>query len=166
MQIERETIGKFIDACVNDHTLAEQLLESNPELRQANWIGDENLFVFLVIENFSTAVSFCLDHGFDPNQTNGDMGTTPLHYACKLNYTDIASILLAAGANPNSVCKIDDTPIHCAVQNGNAALVDLLIQQGGDPNYTTVLGETIFDNWPAWAEKELADVVNKHNVTP
>ena len=165
MQLERETIGKFIDASVNDHAEAERLLNAHPELRQANWMGDENLFVFLVIEDFSVGVSFCLEHGFDVNQVDGEMGTTPLHYACKLDYLGVAKVLLEAGANPNSVCKIYDTPIHCAVQMGNAELVGMLIEHGGDPKYTTDLGETIFDNWPPWAENELAKMISKHNVT-
>ena len=166
LQIERETIGKFIDASVNDHTEAVRLLESYPTLRQASWVGDEHLLNFLVIENFATGVAFCLEHGFDANQIDGEMGTTPLHYACKLNHMDVASVLLAGGANPNAICQIDDTPIHCAVQNGNAELVDTLIQHGGNPNYTTELGETIFDNWPPSAENDLANVIRKHNVKP
>ncbi|MDA7906507.1 ankyrin repeat domain-containing protein [Mariniblastus sp.] len=165
MQIEREVIGKFIDASVNDHAEAERLLDAHPNLRQASWMGDEHLLNFLVIENFATGVTFCLEHGFDENQVDSEMGTTPLHYACKLNYLDIAKVLLSSGADPNSLCQIDDTPIHCAVQNGNADLVDILIQNGGNPNYTTELGETIFDNWPPWAENELGNVIRKHNVT-
>ncbi len=85
------------------------------------------------------------------------MGTTLLHYACKLNYLDVAKLLITGAANPNSKGKIDDTPLHCAVQNGNTELVDLLIRNGADPNYTTELGETIFDNWPPWAEDKPID---------
>ena len=166
LQLELETIGKFIDASVNDHSQAERLLVAHPELRNAKWIGDEHLLNFLVIENFLDGVSFCLNSGFDANQLDGEMGTTPLHYACKLNYLDVAKELLDAGANPNAVCEIDDTPIHCAVQNGNADLVDILIQHGADAKYTTELGETIFDNWPPWAQHELANVIDKHNITP
>ena len=166
MQIEREIIGQFIDASVNDHAKAKALLQSHPTLRQANWIGDEHLLNFLVIENFAVGVAFCLEHGFDANQIDGETGTTPLHYACKLNYLVVAEILVDGGANPNAICKIDDTPIHCAVRNGNAELVDVLIRRGGDPNYQTDLGESIFDNWPQWAENELSSVIKKHNVKP
>ena len=127
-------------------------------------MGDEHLLNFLVIENFADGVAFCLQHGFDPNQVDDEMGTTLLHYACILNYLDVAKVLVNAGANPNSVCQIVDTPIHCAIQNGNADLVDILIQNGGDPTYITKLGETIFDNWPPWAENELSIVIRKHDV--
>ena len=58
MQLELETIGKFIDASVNDHSQAERLLVAHPELRNAKWIGDEHLLNFLVIENFLDGVSF------------------------------------------------------------------------------------------------------------
>ncbi len=128
-------------------------------------MGSDSVLDFLVIENFPAAVSFCLLHGFDANRAESEMGTTPLHYACKLDYFDVARALLEHGADPNAICQTDDTPIHCAVKNGNAELVDALIQRGGDPNYVTGLGETIFDNWPPWAEAPLAAVIKKHQVT-
>jgi ankyrin repeat protein len=164
VQLEREIIGRFIDASVNDKAEAERLLIAHPELRKANFLGEEHLLNFLVIENFCDGVLFCLTHGFDPNQRDGNTGTTPLHFACKLNYFEMAKILLKFGANPNSVCIIDDTPIHCAVRNGNAELVDFLIQNGADPNYSTESNETIFDNWPPWAENYLLAVIEKHGI--
>ena len=162
--VKREIVGQFIDAAVNDHDAAQRLLDTYPELRRATWLGDERLLHFLVIENFPPGVSFCLERGFDPDQVDRDTGNTPLHYACQLDYPDVADILLQHGADPNAVSKINDTPIHCAIQNGNAGLVNLLIEHGANPNYTTELGESIFDNWPPWAENDLLAIVTKHNI--
>ena len=64
LQPKRETIGKFIDASVNDHAEAERLLKMHPELRQARWIGDEHLLAFLVIENFAEGVSLTRCFGY------------------------------------------------------------------------------------------------------
>ena len=164
--VEREVIAKFIDAAVNDHDSAQQLLDAYPDLRHATWLGEEHVLNFMVIENLLCGVSFCLEHDFDPNQRDGDPGTSPLHLACKLNYFDVARILLQYGADPNAVSEIDDTPLHCSIANGNASLVDMLIESGADPTYTTDLGETMLDNWPPWAESELAAVLAKHNIKP
>jgi ankyrin repeat protein len=166
LQVAHEIIGKFIDASVNDHIEARRLLNANPELRNANWMGGEHLMNFLAIENQISGVKFCLENGFDANQSGGEFGTTPLHFACKLNYLEVAELLLKFGADPNAVSGIDDTPIHCCIRAGNANMIDLLITNGADPYYETELGETVFDNWPNDAEKQsrLMDVLCKHNV--
>ena len=167
MEIERETVGKFIDACVDNHAEAKRLLSQHPGLLNANWLGDEHLLNFLVIESFTDGVAFCLENGFDANQPDGEFGDTPLHYACMLNCIDVARALLQFGADPNAVSAINDTPIHCCIAKANAEMIDLLITNGADPHYTTELGETVFDNWPNSADKQarIAAVLRKHNVT-
>ena len=166
LQIDRETIGQFIDASVKDHAEANRLLSANPELRNATWLGDELILNFLAIENFVDGVRFCLQNEFDPNQTNCEFGTTALHYACKLNYPDVAFELLQNGADPNAKSEIDDNPIHCCIQNGNVNILDLLISHGANARYTTDLGETVFDNWPNDASKQsaLAAILAKHDI--
>jgi len=167
MAIEREIVGRFIDACVDNHSEAKRLLKQHPDLRHANWMGDEHLLNFLAIEDFANGLRFCLENGFDPNQADGEFGDTPLHYACKLNYVDCVRVLLQFGANPNAVSLILDTPLHCCVSNANADIIDLLITNGADPHYSTDLGETIFDHWPNNADKQaqIATVLRKHNIT-
>lgn len=167
MNLNRETVGKFIDACVQNHAEAKRLLNRHPELRKATWLGTERLLNFLAIENFTDGLRFCLENGFDANEPDGEFGGTPLHYACKLNYLEAAKVLLEHGANPNAVSSIDDMPIHCCVGDGNAEMIDLLICYGADPHYTTELGETVFDNWPNKPEKQsrLQAVLQKHGVT-
>ncbi len=166
MQIEPEIIGQFIDASVNNHAVAKRLLKANPGLRNATWFGDDLILIFLTIENYVDGVRFCLLNGFDPNQTNCEFGTTALHYACKLNYCDVAFELLQNGADPNAKSEIDDNPIHCCIQNGNASMLDLLISKGANARYTTELGETVFDNWPNDADKQtaLAAILAKHGI--
>lgn len=166
LEIDRDIVGKFIDASVSDHAEAKRLLNAYPNLRDATWLGEERILNFLAIEKFPSGIRFCVQNGFDPDQTDGGFGTTPLHYACKLNYPDVALIQLQHGANPNVHSEIDETPIYCCIQNGNAEMLDLLISHGADPRYTTDLGETVFDNWPNDADKQsaLAEVLEKHGV--
>jgi len=165
--IERETIGNFIDACVNDQPEAKRLINANPGLRTASWLGDEPIIMFLAIENFADAVKFCARNGFDVNGIPNEFDETPLHNACKLNYPDVVSILCELGADPNAVSKIDDTPLHCCISNANPAIIDTLISHGADPNYLTEIGETIFDNWPNCADKQavLAETLARHGIT-
>ena len=166
MQIESEIIGQFIDASVNDHAEAKRLLNAHPDLRNSTWLDDALILSFWAIVNFVDGVRFCLQNGFNPNQTNCEFGTTTLHYACKLNYPDVASVLLEYGADPNAKSEIDDNPLHCCIKNSNATILDLLILHGADARYTTELGETVFDNWPNDADKQsaLAAVLAKHNI--
>ena len=166
MQIENEIIGQFIDASVDDHVEAKRLLNANPGLRNATWFGDDLVLNFLTIENFVDGVRFCLQNGFDPNQTNCNLGMTALHYACKLNYFDVATELLQNGADPNAESIVDATPIQCCIKSGNATMLDLLISSGANARHTTEFGETVFDNWPNDADKQsaLAAILAKHNI--
>lgn len=72
LNLDRETVGKFIDACVQNRVEAKRLLNLHPELRNATWLGDEHLLNFLAIENFTDGVRFCLENGFDANEPDGE----------------------------------------------------------------------------------------------
>jgi len=166
LRLSRDIVGKFIDASGSDHIKATRLLHQHPDLREATWLGEEHLLNFLVIENLFKALNFCLNNGFDANQPDGEFGDSPLHYACMLDCTEVANLLLQFGADPNAVSAINDTPLHCCAQNGNAEIMDFLLTHGADPNYTTELGDTVFDQWPDDPVKQaqLASVLQKHNV--
>ena len=164
--IERETIGEFIDASVNDQSEAKRLLNANPNLRTATWLGDEPIVMFLAIENFADAIKFCVQNGFDVNGAENEFNETPLHNACKLNYPDVVRVLCELGADTNAISIIDATPLHCCIDNANSGIIDTLIAHGADPHYVTELGESIFDNWPNSAAKQatLAKTLARHGV--
>ena len=165
--VESETIGDFIDACANDRVEAKRLLNANPGLRTASWLGDESIVMFLAIENCPEGLKFCVQNGFAVNGTPNEFDETPLHNACKLNYPDVVSVLCELGADTNAISQIDDTPLHCCIDNANAAIIEILLAHGADPNYRTSVGESIFDNWPNCADKQaiLADVLARHGIT-
>src|SRR5690349_10021861 len=69
------------------------------------------------------AVRALLQKGADVNAAQND-GMTALHWAAEHGDTDIAGMVLYAGANPGAVTRIGAyTPLHIASRNGNAAVV-------------------------------------------
>jgi ankyrin repeat protein len=76
---------------------------------------------------------------------SGWMTGTALHSAASANRTDVATILLDAGADPNARQSKGHTPLHSAAHNGNAALVKLLLGRGADPAAATDEGRDAID---------------------
>jgi ankyrin repeat protein len=74
-----------------------------------------------------------LGAGADPNTASGD-GLTALHLAGQNGATDIAQVLIAAGANLHATTRIGGyTPLHLASRGGHAEVVRLLLERGSDP---------------------------------
>lgn len=73
----------------------------------------------------------------------GWMTGTPLHSAASANHTDVATVLLNAGADPNTKQAGGWTPLHAAAMNGNRELVELLLAHGADPAATNDDGATV-----------------------
>lgn len=73
-----------------------------------------------------------LREGVDVNETHGD-GMTALHFAADRGDTQIASMLIYAGANVSAGTRIGAyTPLHIASRQGHADIVAALIAAGAD----------------------------------
>jgi uncharacterized protein len=105
--------------------------EGNPRLVDAARVGDWNAVRSLVADD-RTAV----------NSTDVD-GTTPLHWAIRANETEIADLLLRAGADAKAQDRLGTTPLYLAAANGNGAIIRKLLEAGANPNQTERTGETI-----------------------
>ena len=88
-----------------------------------------------------TAVRALLEQRVDVN-TKGVDGTTPLHQAVFADHTEIAQMLLRAGANATVGDRYGVTPLFLACLNGNATLVQQLLDKGADANAVDPAGET------------------------
>lgn len=77
----------------------------------------------------------------DVNATLAD-GSTALHAAARLDNTELAAMLLAAGAKPDVASRYKVTPMSLAATNGNAALIELLLKAGVSANATSGDGQT------------------------
>lgn len=110
-------------------TLGGALASAQTELADAAEHGDH------------AAVRRLLESDVDPNQRQID-GTTALHWAAYQDATELAQVLLAAGADAAAENRYGMTPIYLACFNGNAPLVDALLDHGVDPNATRKGSET------------------------
>ncbi|KAK6954018.1 hypothetical protein Daesc_003980 [Daldinia eschscholtzii] len=84
-------------------------------------------------------VQLLLDAGADINVPDEagfmDIGTNPLHVACKLGLVDMARLLLDASADANLPNANSRTALHVASVRGFASICELLIEHGA--NITT-----------------------------
>jgi ankyrin repeat protein len=71
----------------------------------------------------------------DPSATDDD-GWTPLHFACQSSASDVAAILLQAGASVDARDSHGNTPLWRAVFNsrGIADTIKVLRAHGADPD--------------------------------
>jgi ankyrin repeat protein len=73
--------------------------------------------------------------GADVNMpSNNGFKVYPIHSAAAGNHTDIASLLIEAGANINVKQEAGVTPIHSAAQHGNLDMLILLLENNADVN--------------------------------
>ncbi len=73
-------------------------------------------------------------------------GVTALMWATYYDQTDIAEMLLGAGADPNMANRYGMTPLIQAAFNGNSRLIVRLLEAGADPNSRTLEGENAILN--------------------
>ena len=110
---------------------------------------------------------FLIELGHDANQALPDTGETPLHAAlCKDGspaHDRVVRILLANGANPNSVTKPGivtgalmrdcrtrgETPLHRAAAFGSAESVQLLLDAGALKDAKDMNGDSPL-SWASW----------------
>ncbi len=90
-------------------------------------------------------------------------GMTPLLYAARDGRTEIARMLIAAGAKVNTPDANKITPLLMAITNNQPDMADLLIQNGAEINAADFWGRT-----PLWAAVEMRDIEysrsGEHNV--
>jgi ankyrin repeat protein len=120
---ESAAVGKFDCLASNIHKYPE-LINSYSEdgftpLGLACYFEHEESARYLLLKGAD--VNICSNNGYH---------VFPLHSAVAANNTDIAKILLEAGANVNVTQISGNTPLHSAAHYGNIELIILLLEVG------------------------------------
>ena len=76
------------------------------------------------------SLSLLIESGADIEATN-DYNETPLHTAALIGNTDVAVMLLDAGANANTRDSDGQTPYYVACENENMIVADAIASKGG-----------------------------------
>ena len=148
------------------------LLDKGAAVNAKDSIAEQTALMFAITENHPEAVRVLLDHGADvnartsivetPPATSGNLqgigraqnrekpvpqgAMTPLLYAARDGRTEIARMLLAAGAKVNQAEANGESPLLVAINNGQTELAQVLLEQGADPNATDGFGRA-----PLWS---------------
>jgi ankyrin repeat protein len=75
-----------------------------------------------------------LDVGVSPEDVDGHLRQTPLHYACKHGQVEAVKFLLAHGAKPDATNSQGWTALNIACGSGKADCVYAMLAAGADPN--------------------------------
>ena len=89
-------------------------------------------------------------------------GDTPLHYAVSSGHTEIAELLIDAGADLEAKNPAVGTPLLFAVLQGHKEVVELLIAEGADVNAKDIADRTPVDVAIRYKLTEIADLLRKH----
>ena len=82
-----------------------------------------------------------IEAGADVNAGLGD-GMTALHWSAERGDSDVASLLLAAGAQVESTTRLGAyRPLHLAAKGGHTSVVRELLEAGATPNPGTTTGD-------------------------
>lgn len=84
-----------------------------------------------------------LEDGFPPDNDTKPGDDSPLCYACMYNKTDVARLLVEAGADVRFKGSYGRTPIMYAASKNNTELCKLLLEKGADINATNDAGDNI-----------------------
>lgn len=126
-----------------DESLLAELLRAGAEVNGREEDGGTPLHC--AVRGKSLAhVKMLVEHGAVVDATEYKVTTTPLLIAAFSNQTDVASYLLAKGADPNKAQNdsAGTTPLFAAALQGDLATVDILLEAGADPNFVDTSGYT------------------------
>jgi ankyrin repeat protein len=135
---ESAAVGKFDSLASNIYKNPELINSFSDDgftpLGLSCYFGHEDSARYLLLKG--AEVNTCSINGYN---------VYPLQSAVAANNTDIAKILLEAGAEVNVRQISGITPLHSAAHHGNIELIILLLEAGSDVNAKTEDGKTAAD---------------------
>lgn len=73
----------------------------------------------------------------------GSGGLRPLHRACARGHLQIVQMLIAHGADLETLSDTDEPPIHYACKRGNPSVIDAMVKAGADVTKVDKLGRSM-----------------------
>ena len=98
-----------------------------------------------VVSGDQAAVKAHIDAGSDLNVTEPFGGSSPLISAALFDQTEIAALLIGAGAKLDFTNRDGSTALHTAAFFGRPQIVDLLLSKGADTTIKNNYGSTAYD---------------------
>lgn len=154
-------INLFEAAAVGKFDVVAHLLYTHPEaVNEYAPDGFTPLGLACYFGRFEVARYLVLK-GADVNlPSNNGFHVFPIHSAAAGNYTDIARMLVEAGAMVNVKQQAGATPLHSAAQNGNLELLILLLEKGAETNARMEGGKLPADLAMEKGFKEIAEILS------
>lgn len=150
---ESAATGKFDSLASNIYTNPDLINSFSDDgftpLGLACYFGHEDSARYLLLKG--AEVNTCSQNGYN---------VYPIQSAVAANNTDIAKILLEAGADVNVRQISGVTPLHSAAQHGNIELIILLLEAGANVHSTTEDGKTPADLASLAGFNELAKILS------
>ena len=120
----------IISQAINDETI--RLLTPEP------------LFSVIASNDVEAANKLIIENPLRIHNRNAK-GQTALHYASQEGCTEIAALLLANGAIPNTFDHEGTTPFYSARRNNHASTVTLLLENHANPNIVSQMATMLLD---------------------
>jgi ankyrin repeat protein len=113
--------------------LIELLLENGADLFEKDSDGISALDVAIKFKR-KDVIQFCIDRGFNLNETTRKSGITPAMLAACFSDLDMMKLLIDNGANLNASDKAGMAPKDYAKKLGQKKMVEFLTEQGAKFN--------------------------------
>ncbi len=114
----------------------------------------EEIFAAINANNL-TQLDTLIKNGADVNYI-GNMGVSPLFYACQKENIAAIKLLIGNGASLDLPVKESGfTPLHFAAQEGMMSIVEILVESGANVN-----AKDDFGNGPLWRASNKAQIGN------